>query len=225
MFYAAPLPHQSGLRPASFPGGEAFVPGFGVPWFIGNGSGLSRAERHIGRSLRFRWEGHVFNRGILRTGGMALCVIGTMGAKVNLPSLTVGNGLCAVPLRCNYNPCGQNGTTPRSCHSERTNVSRGIFPSGRFYLVVVHSPTWWIPPLRLRCGRNDNDATFLRIRLLFLERFTSYRPPHQSGLRPAASRSEKPSPVGGLGYVFWTLFFSHCHRIRKPMPAAIQEEI
>ena len=31
MFQAAPLPHQSGLRPASFPGGEAFVPGFGVP--------------------------------------------------------------------------------------------------------------------------------------------------------------------------------------------------
>ena len=89
MFYAAPLPHQSGLRPASFPGGEAFVPGFGVPWFIGNGSGLSRAERHIGRSLRFRWEGHVFNRGILRTGGMALCVIGTMGAKVMRPWLSL----------------------------------------------------------------------------------------------------------------------------------------
>ena len=87
------------------------------------------------------------------------------------PLKYVGNGLCAVPLRCNYNPCGQNGTTPRSCHSERTNVSRGIFPSGRFYLVVVHSPTWWIPPLRLRCGRNDNDATFLRIRLLFPECF------------------------------------------------------
>ena len=33
MFQAAPLPHQSGLRPASFPGGEALVPGFGVPFF------------------------------------------------------------------------------------------------------------------------------------------------------------------------------------------------
>ena len=30
MFQAAPLPHQSGLRPASFPGGEALVPCFGV---------------------------------------------------------------------------------------------------------------------------------------------------------------------------------------------------
>ena len=41
----------------------------GVFCIIGNSSVLSRAERHIGRSLRFRWEGHVFSRGILRTGG------------------------------------------------------------------------------------------------------------------------------------------------------------
>ena len=34
-------------------------------------------------------------------------------------------------------------------------VSRGIHASSKFYLVVVHFPTWWIPPLRLRCGRND----------------------------------------------------------------------
>ena len=27
-------------------------------------------------------------------------------------------------------------------------VSRGIHASCRFYLVVVHHPTWWIPPLR-----------------------------------------------------------------------------
>ena len=51
MFQAAPLPHQSGLRPASFPGGEAFVPCLLVLGVIGNGSVLSRAERHIGRSL------------------------------------------------------------------------------------------------------------------------------------------------------------------------------
>ena len=37
MFQVAPLPHQSGLRPASFPGGEAFVPGFRVLGFRGNG--------------------------------------------------------------------------------------------------------------------------------------------------------------------------------------------
>ena len=35
-----------------------------------------------------------------------------------------------------------------TCHSERTNVSRGIFPSSKFYLVLVLLPTWWIPPLR-----------------------------------------------------------------------------
>ena len=35
-----------------------------------------------------------------------------------------------------------------TCHSEGANASRGIFPSCRFYLVVVLSPTWWIPPLR-----------------------------------------------------------------------------
>ena len=34
-------------------------------------------------------------------------------------------------------------------------VSRGIFPSGRFYLALVHLQTWWIPPLRLRDRRND----------------------------------------------------------------------
>ena len=68
MFQAAPLPHQSGLRPASFPSGEAFVPGFGVLAFFENSSVLSRAERHIGRSLRFRWRADVFNRGISNEG-------------------------------------------------------------------------------------------------------------------------------------------------------------
>ena len=64
MFQAAPLPHQSGLRPASFPGGEAFVPCFGVPSFIGNNSVLSRAERHIGRSLRFRYMHYEENKSL-----------------------------------------------------------------------------------------------------------------------------------------------------------------
>ena len=39
-------------------------------------------------------------------------------------------------------------------------VSRGIFPSCKFYLVVVLHPTWWIPPLRLRYGRNDRRFWF-----------------------------------------------------------------
>ena len=48
-------------------------------------------------------------------------------------------------------------STPPTCHSER---SRGIFPSSKFYLVVVHYPTWWIPLLRLRSGRNDRRFWF-----------------------------------------------------------------
>ena len=47
-------------------------------------------------------------------------------------------------------------TEPPPEMSFRANeVSRGIFPSGKLYLVVVYYPTEWIPPLRLRCGRND----------------------------------------------------------------------
>ena len=45
--------------------------------------------------------------------------------------------------------------------SFRANVvSRGIHPSCRFYLALVLSVTWWIPPLRLRCGRNDRRFWF-----------------------------------------------------------------
>ena len=44
--------------------------------------------------------------------------------------------------------CADEWNHPPTCHSERTNVSRGIFPSCRFYLVSVLSATWWIPPLR-----------------------------------------------------------------------------
>ena len=51
--------------------------------FIGNSSVLSRAERHIGRSLRFRCLVHVFNRGDLRMGGAALHIVETVGAKGN----------------------------------------------------------------------------------------------------------------------------------------------
>ena len=39
-------------------------------------------------------------------------------------------------------------------------VSRGIHASCRFYLVLVHYPTWWIPPLRCRYGRNDRRFWF-----------------------------------------------------------------
>ena len=60
--------------------------------------------------------------------GTALLIVGTTGAEVYMPSLTVGNGLCAVPGRCNYNPCGQNGTTHRFCHSERSETESRNLP-------------------------------------------------------------------------------------------------
>ena len=59
------------------------------------------------------------------------------------------------PPRCNYNLCGQNGTTFRHVIPTEMKWSGGIFPSCWFYLAVVLILTWWIPPLRLRCGRND----------------------------------------------------------------------
>ena len=64
-----------------------------------------RRERPMCRSLRFRWLGVLFNQGVLKTGGETLQKAETMGTTVNISSLTVGNGLCAVPGRCNYNPC------------------------------------------------------------------------------------------------------------------------
>ena len=54
-----------------------------------------------------------------------------------------------------------NKTEPPTGMSFRANaVSRGIHSSSKFYLVVISYPTWWIPPLRLRCGRNDNGGCF-----------------------------------------------------------------
>ena len=44
---------------------------------------------------------------------------------------------------------------PPTCHSERTNVSRGIFPSCRFYLALVIFATWEDFSTPLRCGRNE----------------------------------------------------------------------
>ena len=90
-----------------------------------------------------------FNQGVLRTGGAVLRIIETTGAKGNKPSLTVGNGLCAVPLRGKYNLCKQTGTTSRYVIPSERSESRNL-PKLQIYLVVVYYPTWWIPPLRLR---------------------------------------------------------------------------
>ena len=154
IFQVAPLLISQGCALPASPEGKLLYRDLGCRIFIGNSSVLKRAERHIGRSLRFRWWVGIFNQRILRTGGTALRIVETTGATVNLSSLTVGNGLCAVPLRGKYNLCGQ--PEPPIDMSFRANaVSRGIFPSGKFYLVVISCPTWWIPPLRLRYGRND----------------------------------------------------------------------
>ena len=75
---------------------------------------------------------------------------------------------------------------PPICHSERTVVSRGIFPSGLFYLVVVHYSTWWIPPLRLRYGRNDRTGGRLYGFAYCFWNVSGPPLPHQSGLRPAS---------------------------------------
>ena len=90
------------------------------------GGGFTGTPQGSSQNLPHRGRGTARRRWM--RGGTALYVVGTVGAEVK-----------------------------RSPHmSFRANaVSRGIFPSCRFYLVVVHYPTWWIPPLRLRYGRND----------------------------------------------------------------------
>ena len=107
------LPRPSSVRatPCQLPRRGSFCTGLWGGGFTGTPQGSSQNLPRRGRgTARRRWM----------RGGTALPIVGTTGAKVDIPSLTVGNGLCAVPLRCNYNPYGQNGTTHRSCHSERT---------------------------------------------------------------------------------------------------------
>ena len=60
---------------------------------------------------------------------------------------------------CRERPMCRSGGVAKTTHVDKTEpspdmsfranaVSRGIFPSCRFYLVLVPLPTWWIPPLR-----------------------------------------------------------------------------
>ena len=68
-----------------------------------------------------------------------------------MPSLTVGNGLCAVPLRCNYNLCGQpeppTDYVIPSERSESRNLRKlQILPCVGSFCHVVDSST----PLELR---------------------------------------------------------------------------
>ena len=60
-----------------------------------------------------------------------------------------------------------------------SEASRGIFPSGKFYLVLVLSPTWWIPPLRFAAvGMTKRGNVFRYYRKQFrpFERGTAHRP-------------------------------------------------
>ena len=128
VFHAAPLPHQSGLRPASFPGGGSFCTGLWGVGVIGNGSVLSRAERHIGRSLRFRWWVGVFNRGIPRTG--------VYEGDVSTDSPAVSRAFwAAAPLT------GRAVSLPVFCGK-----------SDCFTIAVGYAWSSWLPPGRWRCG-------------------------------------------------------------------------
>ena len=137
---APPLISQGCALPAS-PEGKLLYRDFGCRVYRHAPGKLQENLPRRGRgTARRRWM----------RGGTALSILGTTGAEVDLPSLTVGNGLCAVPPRCSYNLCGQPEPPPRHVIPSGVKRSRGIFPSCKFYLVVVLCPTWWIPPLRLR---------------------------------------------------------------------------
>ena len=102
--FTPPRPSSVRAMPCQLPRRGSFCTGLWGGGFTGTPQGSSQNLPRRGRgTARRRWM----------RGGTALPIVGTTGAKGILPSLTVGNGLCAVPLRCNYNPCGQNGTTPR----------------------------------------------------------------------------------------------------------------
>ena len=109
----------------------------------------------------------VFNQRILRTGGTALRIAGTTGAKGDQTESHCRERPMCRSVTSRLKPVRTKQNHP-SIMSFRANVvSRGIFPSGKFYLVVVHYPTWWIPPLRLRYGRNDMTGVFLYYRKWF----------------------------------------------------------
>ena len=56
-----------------------------------------------------------------------------------------------------------------------SETSRGIFPSSLFYLVVVLSPTWWIPPLRF-AAVGMTDVSGLAVADTNVPRFRSCGP-------------------------------------------------
>ena len=149
-----------------------------------------------------------------------------------------------MPFRrcCKYNPLWMNGTTYRYVIPSGVKRSRGIFPSCRFYLVLVLSPTWWIPPLRFaavgmtyqrggtvhphrlyseRGGRQIAAPTCATpLRPLLLQYFTLYRIPSSgspSG-EPASPKGSSCSVSGGIllhSYVVITGRFPERHTGRS----------
>ena len=87
--------------------------------------------------------------------GAAFVIIGTAGAEGIKPSLTVGNGLCAVPLRGEYNLCGQNETTPRYVIPSERSESRNLPKLQILPCVCTFLPRGGFLHSAYRCGRND----------------------------------------------------------------------
>ena len=85
------------------------------------------------------------------------------GSTVPPTSETVGNGLCAVPGNVAYTTCAdkQNHLSGMSFRPERSGVEESTqvaeITDARSNLLLGK-----IPPLRLRCGRNDKRFWFGR---------------------------------------------------------------
>ena len=68
-------------------------------------------------------------------------------------------------------PVRLNGTTYRHVIPTVMKWSGGIFPSSRLYLVLVHFPTWWIPPLRFAAvGMTYLGGGFVYLHRLYMQR-------------------------------------------------------
>ena len=94
-------------------------------------------------------------RGITPVGAAILPPATFRLQPVRMNGTTQCSGDDSSPSNVSNITCAVERNHPPICHSEGAKASRGIFPSGKLYLVLVLSSTWWIPPLRWRCGRND----------------------------------------------------------------------
>ncbi len=101
-------------------------------------------------------------------------------------SETVGNGLCAVPHPKGRNCSRKKPDTsphyviPTAAPAEWRNPPRRIMNHHKIKLA-----TWEDSSTPFHCARNDNEGTFLRIRLPFLECLTPPRCLISLGLWPS----------------------------------------